>query len=245
MGQIMASKLQALFLVLAAIATQSLAQSSSAPAPSPPGPVNLTAILEKGGQFTTLIRLLYSTQAANPIANQLNSSRDGLTVFAPTDNAFQSLKVGTVNDLTQQEQVELVQYHVLPKFYTLANFQTISNPVRTQAGDFVLTITYVANNQVNVSTGLVETPINHPLRQESPLAVYQVDKALLPPQLFGPKAPASSPPSSGKSDGVSSAPKAGGPAVDDAGKNSGGHGVRSMGMGIVIAAGLVTMGLLS
>ncbi|KAJ8439692.1 hypothetical protein Cgig2_010189 [Carnegiea gigantea] len=236
----MASKLQVFFLVLAAIATQSLAQSPAAPAPSPPGPVNLTAILEKGGQFTTFIRLLYSTQAVNQIANQLNSSRDGLTVFAPTDNAFQNLKTGTINDLTQQQQVELVQYHILPKFYTLANFQTISNPVRTQAGDFVLTITYVANNQVNVSTGMVETPINNPLRQESPLAVYQLDK------IFGPKAPASSPASSGKSDGVSSAPKAEAPAVDDAGKNiNGGYGVRSMGMAFVFGVALVTMGFLS
>jgi len=241
----MASKLQVFFLVLAAIATQSLAQSLAAPAPSPPGPVNLTAILEKGGQFTTLIRLLYSTQVVDQIAIQLNSSRDGMTVFAPTDNAFQNLKVGTINDLTQQEQVELVQYHVLPKFYNLANFQTISNPVRTQAGDFVLTITYVANNQVNVSTGMVETPINNPLSQELPLAVYQVDKVLLPPQLFGPKPPTSAPPSSGKSDRVSSAPKAEGPAVDDAGKNNGGYGVRSTGMGFVIGVALVTMGFLS
>jgi len=240
----MASKLQVFFLVLAAIATQSLAQSLAAPAPSPPGPVNLTAILEKGGQFTTFIRLLYSTQVVNQIAIQLNSSTDGLTVFAPTDNAFQNLKTGTINNLTQQQQVDLVQYHVLPKFYTLANFQTISNPVRTQAGDFVLTITYVANNQVNVSTGMIETPINNPLRQESPLAVYQLDKVLLPP--FGAKAPASPPASSGKSDGVSSAPKAEAPAVDDAGKDiNGGYVVRSMGKSFVFGVALITMGFLS
>ncbi|PQM37883.1 fasciclin-like arabinogalactan protein 13 [Prunus yedoensis var. nudiflora] len=173
-------------------------QAQTAPAPGPAGPLNFTGILDKNGQYTTFIRLLIQTQVASQITNQLNSSTEGLTVFAPTDNAFTSLKAGTLNNLTTQQQVDLVLYHVLPKYYTLASLLTVSNPVRTQAtgqdgGAYGLNFTG-SGNQVNVSSGVVETPINNALRQQFPLAVYQVDKVLLPNDLFGAKAPASAPP---------------------------------------------------
>ena len=48
-----------------------------------------------------------------------------MTVFAPTDNAFQNLKPRTLNGLSVQEQVQLVLYHVLPKFYNFENFATV------------------------------------------------------------------------------------------------------------------------
>ncbi|XP_064941068.1 fasciclin-like arabinogalactan protein 9 [Musa acuminata AAA Group] len=55
-----------------------------------------------------------------------------------------------------QEQVSLVLYHVLPKYYTLFTFKTTSNLVNTQASGsnnvYTINIT-CSNNQVNVSTG--------------------------------------------------------------------------------------------
>ncbi|KAM0969420.1 hypothetical protein ACFX13_017941 [Malus domestica] len=184
-------------------------QAQTAPAPSPAGPLNFTGLLDKNGQYSTFIRLLISTQVANQITNQLNSSTEGLTVFAPTDNAFDNLKAGTLNSLDTQQQVALVLYHVLPKYYTLASLLTVSNPVRTQAtgqdgGTYGLNFTG-SGNQVNVSTGIVETQINNALRQQFPLAVYQVDKVLLPYDLFGAKAPASAPPPSKANSGSGSA----------------------------------------
>ncbi|CAI0385379.1 unnamed protein product [Linum tenue] len=170
----------------------------SAPAPAgPAGPVNLTAILEKNGQFTTFLRLLNTTQVGNQIPIQLNSSSEGMTVFAPTDNAFQNLKSGALNDLSVQQQVQLVLYHVAPKFYSLSSLLLVPNPVRTQAtgqdgGAYGLNFTG-QGNQVNVSTGVVDTPINNPLAQTFPLAVYQVDKVLLPEELFGTPAPGAAP----------------------------------------------------
>nr|CAD1823826.1 unnamed protein product [Ananas comosus var. bracteatus] len=135
-------------------------------APGSSAGVNLTEVLEKGGQYTTLIRLLKETQLDLQINSQLRNSFNGLTVFAPTDNAFGALKAGTLNALSPQEQVALVLYHVLPAFYSLEMFQTASNPVRTQAsgndGAYTLNITSVMN-QVNVSTGIVETSITNTL----------------------------------------------------------------------------------
>ncbi|CAN4100893.1 unnamed protein product [Withania somnifera] len=155
-------------LSLLAISLQSctftLGQNSvSAPAPAPSGPANITKILEKAGQFTTFIRLLKTTQAGDQINTQLNNSKQGMTVFAPTDNAFSSLTAGTLNTLSPQQQVQLVQFHVLPTFISMSQFQTVSNPLRTQAGDtspgdFPLNVT-TSGNQVNVSTGVVDATV--------------------------------------------------------------------------------------
>lgn len=122
-------------------------------APVAPGPtqepLSLTKILEKGSQYTTLLRLLKETQVSTQINSQLNSSYDGLTIFAPTDNAFHQLKAGTLNSLTDQEQVELVLFHVLPRFYSLTTFESASNPVSTQAsgndGVYTMNVTTTSN----------------------------------------------------------------------------------------------------
>ncbi|XP_068657881.1 fasciclin-like arabinogalactan protein 6 [Aristolochia californica] len=201
--QEMAASLSSLVLLFLAFSSAVLSiNAQSAPAPSP-SPVNLTGILEKGGQYTTLIRLLGSTQVGSQIENQLNNSNQGMTLFAPTDNAFNNLKPGTLNGLNMQQQVALVLYHVIPKFYRLQDFETVSNPVRTQAsgnGGGVYGLNFTSTqNQVNVSTGVVETQLNNVLRSNFPLAVYGVDKVLLPSDLFGAKAPSTSPPASNDS----------------------------------------------
>ncbi|OAY75425.1 Fasciclin-like arabinogalactan protein 13 [Ananas comosus] len=174
-------------LLLLLIAATALAQSS-APAPGSSAGVNLTEVLEKGGQYTTLIRLLKETQLDLQINSQLRNSFNGLTVFAPTDNAFGALKAGTLNALSPQEQVALVLYHVLPAFYSLEMFQTARND-----GAYTLNITSVMN-QVNVSTGIVETSITNTLVSNFPLAVYSIEKVLLPYDIFGAKPPAAAPP---------------------------------------------------
>jgi hypothetical protein len=60
----------------------------AAPAPTAGSTTNITGVLAKAGQFNTFIRLLRSTAVAQQIDNQLNSSGNGLTIFAPMDNAF-------------------------------------------------------------------------------------------------------------------------------------------------------------
>ncbi|XP_074559792.1 fasciclin-like arabinogalactan protein 11 [Curcuma longa] len=183
------------FLLLVAFAYQTLAQTATAPAPA--GPKNITAILEKAGQYTTFIRLLRSTQLGDQIDNQLNNSNTGLTVFSPTDNAFSNLPPGTLNSLSDQQKVSLLQFHVLSTAISMSQFQTVSNPVRTQAGDandggFPLNVT-TTGNQVNISTGVVNTPISNTIFSDNQLAVYQVDQVLLPMKIFGSPAPAAAP----------------------------------------------------
>ncbi|XP_057956205.1 fasciclin-like arabinogalactan protein 13 [Malania oleifera] len=223
--------------------SQNQAKTASAPAPAASGTVNLTGILDKNGQYTSFIRLLTSTQVADQIDNQVNTSTEGFTVLAPTDNAFANLKAGALNGLNDQQKVQLVLYHVLPKYYSLVDFQTVSNPVRTQAGgqDGSWGLNFIAqSNQINVSTGVVDTPLNNVLRQAKPLAVYQVDKVLLPEELFGNKtstpapAPVKSTPSRGSNSSSSSTPKQPSPS------ENGSSRARSVGLSLVaLVVGLI------
>ncbi|KAK7851636.1 fasciclin-like arabinogalactan protein 12 [Quercus suber] len=184
-----------LVLVFLFHCTTTLAQPAQAPAP--PGPTNVTKILEKAGQFTVLIRLLKSTKVADQINQQLNDTNNGLTVLAPSDSAFSNLKSGTLNSLTDEQKVELLQFHILPNFLSISNFQTVSNPLRTQAGDsspgeFPLNVT-TSGNSVNISSGLVNTTVGGSVYSDNQLAVYQVDSVLLPQAIFAPRPPAPAP----------------------------------------------------
>lgn len=104
-------------------------------------------------------------------------------------------KTGTLNSLNDQEKVELLQFHMIPTFLSLSNFQTVSNPVRTQAGDayeFPLNVT-TSGNSVNVSSGLVNTSISGTVYTDNQLAIYQVDSVLKPIGVFQPRPPPPAP----------------------------------------------------
>lgn len=189
------------------------ASTAAAPAPGPVS-VNLSGILDKAGQFNTFLSLLKSTQVGMQLQSQLGNSQQGVTIFAPSDAAFSALKPGTLNSITDQDKIALLQYHALPSYYTFGQFQTVSNPVRTMAsgngGPFGINMTSFGNS-VNISTGIINTPVSSAVYSQNPVAVYQVDKVLLPTELFGAKPPAMAP-----------APEAGAPISSPALSPSGG-----------------------
>jgi uncharacterized surface protein with fasciclin (FAS1) repeats len=175
------------------------AQAPTLPAVAPKrtGPPDVTKILQNMGGFSILVRLLKSTGVGDQLKGQLNNSNTRFTVFAPNDNSFSNLKAGTLNSLNNEEKVRLIQFHILPTYYTLANFQTVSNPLRTQAGDnkpgdYPLNVTSTGS-QANISTGLVNATVSGNLFSNFQLAIYQVDKVLLPLDLFVSKAPSPAP----------------------------------------------------
>ncbi|XP_074306157.1 fasciclin-like arabinogalactan protein 11 [Silene latifolia] len=102
-----------------------------------------------------------------------------------------------LNSLSDQQKVELIQFHVLPNYISPGQFQTASNPLRTQAGNsdnghFPLNVTS-SRNQVNVTTGVVNTILSNSIYSDGQLAVYQVDQVLLPLAFFQTPAPAPAP----------------------------------------------------
>ncbi|KAL3569482.1 hypothetical protein D5086_029372 [Populus alba] len=222
------------FLMLFLYSSTAFAQT---PSPAPSGPTNITAILAKAGQFTTLIRLLKSTQEADQINTQLNNSNQGLTVFAPTDNSFANLKAGTLNSLSDQQKVQLVQFHILPNFLSMSNFQTVSNPLRTQAGnsadgEFPLNVT-TSGNQVNITTGVDTATVANTIYTDGQLVVYQVDQVLLPLDLFG-TAPAPAP-SKPEKDVPAKAPAG---SKEDASVDASGASIATVSFGVVLIAAI-------
>uniref|UniRef100_A0A0D9ZUM8 FAS1 domain-containing protein n=1 Tax=Oryza glumipatula TaxID=40148 RepID=A0A0D9ZUM8_9ORYZ len=186
--------------MLVVMAVESPVANGQAPAPAPAAPKTITAILTKAGQFTKFLQLLQSTQAGEQINNQIKgkaSSSGGLTVFAPPDNAFTALPTGTLNKLSDQQKTSLVQFHVVSALLPMAQFDTVSNPLRTQAGEtaagkYPLNVT-AEGSRVNISTGVVNATVDNTLYSGDRLVVYQVDKVLLPWALYGPPVPAPAP----------------------------------------------------
>ncbi|XP_040991170.1 fasciclin-like arabinogalactan protein 12 [Juglans microcarpa x Juglans regia] len=155
------------------------------------GPTDIVKILTKAHGYSVFVRLLKNTGVAAQLFDQLNNSNNAFTIFAPTDAAFSSLKPGTINSLSDLQKTQLIQFHILNNLVSLSNFQTLSNPVPTEAGDtsageFPLNVT-TAGNQVNISTGLVNTTLGGTIYLDNQLAIYQVDNVLLPLDIFVPK----------------------------------------------------------
>lgn len=85
----------------------------------------------------------------------------------------------------------------MPSFISTSQFQTVSNPLRTQAGDsrafqFPLNVT-TSGNSVNITTGVNNATVTNSIYSDNQLAVYPIDKVLLPWALFGSKPPAPAP----------------------------------------------------
>lgn len=149
---------------------------------------DIIKILEKPGEFTVLIRLFKSTGVADQLNGELQKSSTGFTVFAPNDKAFSELRFGIINSLSSLQRVELVQFHILATYVSMPNFQTLSNPVPTQAGDtsageFPLNVTS-SDKEVELATGVVNAKVVKTVYSDDELAVYQVDKVLLPMDIF-------------------------------------------------------------
>ncbi|KAJ6693381.1 hypothetical protein OIU85_004178 [Salix viminalis] len=143
-------------------------------AAAPNGITNVTKILEKAGHFTIFIRLLRSTQEENHLFSALN---------------------GTLNTLSDGDKSELVKFHVVPTFLSTSQFQTVSNPLGTWAGTgsrLPLNVTSYPNS-VNITTGLTNTSLSGTVYTDNQLAIYKIEKVLLPKDVFGSKAPAPAP----------------------------------------------------
>ncbi|XXG81157.1 hypothetical protein AAC387_Pa09g1856 [Persea americana] len=213
-----------------------------APAPAPAGQPNITAILEKAGKFNMLIRLMTTTKVANQINNELNDTNDAMTIFAPTDAAFSALPSGTLNSLKDHEKSTLLQFHIVPQFILPSQLQTVSNPLRTHAGD-VGTYGYPLNiitsgNMVNITTGVDNATITGTVHSDGQLAVYEVDNVLLPMAIYGskPPTPATAPaPAPAKPKKAASAPMP--PAIE----TSGDMGLRE---NVVVALVVAVVGVL-
>ncbi|KAJ7558407.1 hypothetical protein O6H91_04G037800 [Diphasiastrum complanatum] len=161
---------------------------------SPP-PVNMTTTLVNAGKFHTLVDLLQSTGLVDALTQKETES--GITLFAPTDDAFSALPAGDLATLTQAQISSILEYHVLPSYFTLTALESISSPsVQTLAsgksGKSTLSIS-TSSDIVTLNTGVDTAQVLTTLIDQSPLlAVYVINAVLLPVEIF-PATPGLSP----------------------------------------------------
>lgn len=172
---------------------------SPTPAPAPaPDFVNLTDLLTVAGPFHTFLGYLESTKALDTFQNQANNTEEGITLFVPKDSAFSSLKKPSLTKLTSEQIKQVILFHALPHFYSLSDFKNLSQGSSTPTfagGDFTLNFTDNSGS-VHISSGWSKTKVTSAVHATDPVAIYEVDKVLLPEAIFGtdiPPAPAPAP----------------------------------------------------
>ncbi|AEE80125.1 endosperm specific protein-like [Arabidopsis thaliana] len=156
----------------------------TAPAPSSAGVSNITGLLEKAG-CKTFANLLVSSGVIKTFESTVEK---GLTVFAPSDEAFKARGVPDLTNLTQAEVVSLLEYHALaeykPKGSLKTNKDAISTLATNGAGKYDLT-TSTSGDEVILHTGVGPSRLADTVVDETPVVIFTVDNVLLPAELFG------------------------------------------------------------
>ncbi|OMP00566.1 hypothetical protein COLO4_12576 [Corchorus olitorius] len=162
----------------------------AAPAPSA-SDVNITGLLEKAG-CKTFASLLISSGVLKTYESALDK---GLTIFAPSDEAFKAEGVPDLSKLTNAEQVSLLEYHASPEYKPKGTLKQTTDPVTTLAtsgaGKFDLTVT-TAGDSVTLHTGVGSSRVAEAVFDSPPFVLFTVDNVLLPSELFG-KSPSPAP----------------------------------------------------
>ncbi|KAG8488390.1 hypothetical protein CXB51_016561 [Gossypium anomalum] len=190
------------------------------PAPAPaPEYVNLTYLLSVAGPFHTFLNYLESTKVLDTFQNQANNTDQGITIFVPKDSAFKALKKPSLSNLTNDQLKSLILFHAMPKFYSLADFNKLSTkgPVSTLAGS-QYSLNFTDNSgTVHLDSGWSKTKVSSAVHSTDPVAIYQVDKVLLPEAIFGTDIPPM-PPAPAPAPDIS--PAADAPSAETKGKGS-------------------------
>lgn len=170
------------------------------PAPAPaPHHVNLIELLALEGPYGTFLDYLTRTDVIRTFQSQANATdtdhdQGGVTVFAPQDSAFAAVDGAALSSLTADQLRTLMLCHAAPRYLPISSFAALaaSGPVPTFAPGCALNVTDAAG-RIRVASGwtraarLVSSVYSTP-----PVAVYALDRVLLPEQVF-PTEPAVAP----------------------------------------------------
>lgn len=162
------------------------------PAPAPaPRHVNLADLLSLAGPYGTFLDYLTKTDVIRTFQSQANDTHQlGVTIFAPEDSAFAAVDMAALANLTADQLRSLMLYHAMPRYYPLSAFSALaaSSPVSTFAGgQYTVNITDAAGT-IRVVSSWATAKLVSSVYSTSPVAVYALDRVLLPAQIF-PTAP--------------------------------------------------------
>lgn len=137
---------------------------------------NIVETAQKAGKFGTLLAAAQAAGLADALSNGEN-----LTVFAPTDAAFDKLPEGTVESLlkpeNKQKLAEILSYHVLPRELTSRQLPHKSIHVRTikASGDRLLRVKKSRSGVTVDGANVVSADI-----RASNGVIHVIDKVMLP-----------------------------------------------------------------
>lgn len=191
--------------------------SPEAEAPTPsPSEMNLTGVMSAHGCKVFADELL----ATGSIKTFEDIVDAGLTVFCPLDDVFKKF-LPKYKNLTAAGKVSLTLFHGIAVYESIPMLKSGNGPMNTLATDggakdYILTIQN-DGEQVTVKSKIVTARITGTLIDKEPVAIYTIDKVLLPKELFNATkattpAPAPAPEADSPKSADSSAPESDSPA---------------------------------
>ncbi|XP_042479276.1 fasciclin-like arabinogalactan protein 1 [Macadamia integrifolia] len=178
---------------ISVIQISSILPSAQAEAPTPgPSQLNLTALMSKKG-CKMFADLLTTSGAISTFEDSVNG---GLSIFCPTDGVLKGF-MPKYKNLTSSAQTSLLLYHGVPVYQSMAMLKSNNGVMNTLATDGANKYDFdVQNNgeEVTLKTKIVTAKITGTVLDEQPVAIYTVDKVLMPKELFkGAPTPAPAP----------------------------------------------------
>ncbi|KAK4344493.1 hypothetical protein RND71_034669 [Anisodus tanguticus] len=155
---------------ISVIQISTMLSSAVAEAPTPePSQMNLTSLMSAHGCKTFE-----------------DNSDSGLTVFCPGDDAMKNF-MPKYKNLTADGKQSLLEYHGVPVYQSMASLKLNNGVMNTLATDGAKKYDFVVQNDGNVvtlKTKIVTAKITGTLIDEHPVAIYTVNKVLMPKELF-------------------------------------------------------------
>lgn len=136
--------------------------------------LNIVETAEEAGNFTTLLSVAGDLGLAETLQN------DELTVFAPTDAAFDALPDGLLDELSDDQLTEIILYHLLEGSVESGQIDA-QQDAETVQGERILLQSSAEGVTVNGSSSVVSADIS-----ASNGVIHAVDEVLLPAEFREP-----------------------------------------------------------
>lgn len=130
--------------------------------------LNIVETAQEAGNFSILLSVATDLDLADVLATE------ELTVFAPTDEAFEALPEGLLDELTDEELTEIITYHLLSGAVESGDIGT-QQDATTEQGERILLQNEGGSVTINGSSAVTSADIS-----ASNGVIHAVDEVLLP-----------------------------------------------------------------
>ncbi|KAK8492661.1 hypothetical protein V6N13_141324 [Hibiscus sabdariffa] len=158
--------------------------SAVAEAPTPgPSELNITGIMSAHGCKVFADTLLAHPEAMGTYEDNVNG---GLTVFCPLDDAFKAF-LPKFKNLTASGKESFLEFFGVPVYQSLSMLKSNNGLMNTLATDGASKFDFTVQNDgedVTLKTKINTVKIIGTLLDEQPVAIYTIDKVLMPRELF-------------------------------------------------------------